>query len=122
MKLYNFDRLLKKYGITCQLETADNEGAWIGGEWVPKDNMHAMDISGALIPMTEGKIYQSGGTYTSQDREFLTKQAIPLEPVAHIVYQGKRFKVEENADYTDYADFNAYNLKRVSAFDRPKKT
>lgn len=116
--LYNFNRLIKKYGVTCSLLEEASGGRYEGGEWVPDPAPPEEEITGALIPMTERKIYQSGGTYTEHDREFLTFTEIPLEPAHHITYHGAKYKVESNTDYSDYAGFYAYNLKRVGAFDR----
>ena len=70
--------------------------------------------------MTDRKVYQSGGTYTAQDRELITETGIPLEPTSYIVHQGTRYHVESENDYSEYAGFHDYNLKRVAAFDRPK--
>lgn len=119
--LYNFSRLIKKYSVDCHLLSEPSSGSYIGGEWVPDGVPLPQDITGAVIPMTDRKIYQSGGTYTEQDREFITLVGIPLEPTHYIVHGGTKYKVQGNTDYSDYAGFHAYNLKRVDAFDRPEK-
>lgn len=118
MRLYKFDRLIKKYSVTCILTAEASSGRYEGGEWLPDPSPPGCEITGALIPMLDRKIYQSGGTYTEQDRELLTSIEIPLEPVHYIAYQGAKYKVESKTDYSDYAGFYAYNLKRVGAFDR----
>ena len=120
-QLYNFERLIKKYSVDCQLLSDVESGSYVGGEWVPESAPPLRDISGAVIPMMDRKIYQSGGTYTEQDREFITLVEIPLEPAHYIVHTGMKYKVQANTDYSDYAGFNAYNLKRVGAFDRSGK-
>lgn len=119
--VYRFDRLIKKYSVNCKLHAETAGGSYVGGEWVPESAPATQDITGAIIPMTERKIYQSGGTYTEQDREFITKLEIPLEPARYIVYKGAKYHMQGNTDYSDYAGFYAYNLKRVGAFDRPGK-
>lgn len=118
---FNFDRLIKKYSVDCQLLSESSLGSYIGGEWIPDETPPMQNITGAVIPMTDRKIYQSGGTYTEHDREFITKAEIPLEPTHYILYKGMKYQVEENTDYSNYAGFYAYNLKRVNAFDRPGK-
>lgn len=118
-RLFDFDRLIAKYGVGCTLLAEASGGSYIGGEWVPGPPPPAQGITGALIPMTDRKIYQGGGTYTEQDREFITLEEVPLEPVHYIVYGGMKYQVQENTDYSGYAGFYAYNLKRVGAFDRP---
>lgn len=120
-RLFNFDRLVKKYSINCQLLSEAVSGSYVGGEWVPGPAPPSRGITGAVIPMTDRKIYQSGGTYTEHDREFVTLTEIPLEPTHYILYKGMKYQVEENTDYSDYAGFYAYNMKRVGAFDRPGK-
>lgn len=120
-KLYNFDRLIKKYSVECQLIQETRGGSYVGGNWVPEADGDPVTIHGAVIPMTDRKVYQSGGIYTEQDRELITKTAIPLEPAAYIMYQGNRYHVESENDYSEYAGFHDYNLKRVSAIDRPKE-
>ena len=116
--LFNFNRLIQKYSANCQLVSQASGGHYAGGEWVPDPTPLPQDISGAVIPMTDRKIYQSGGTYTEQDRELITLEEIPLEPAKWIVYKGMKYQVQENTDYSDHAGFYAYNLKRVGAFDR----
>ena len=117
---FDFTRLLKKYSVACQLIRETGGGKYEGGNWVPDPPGEPETIQGALIPMTDRKIYQSGGTYTAQDRELITQTGIPLEPAAYILHQGTRYHVESENDYSEYAGFHDYNLKRVTAFDRPK--
>lgn len=119
--LFDFSRLLGKYSVECQLIRESGGGKYVGGNWVPEPTRPPEPVSGAVIPMTDRKIYQSGGTYTEQDREFITETEIPLEPVAYIVHQGLRYHVESENDYSEYAGFHDYNLKRVGAVDRSKE-
>lgn len=116
--MYRFDRLIKKYSVNCKLLLEAAGGSYVGGEWVPEAAPAPIDVSGAVVPMTDRKIYQSGGTYTEQDREFITHTEIPLEPAHSLVYKGVKFQVQGNTDYSDYAGFYTYNLKRIGAFDR----
>lgn len=118
---YDFKRLIKKYSADCKFLAEYTDGSYVGGEWVPAPNLPPEDITGAVVPMTDRKIFQSGGTYTEQDREFITFREISLETPHWVVYKGMKYLVMENSDYSDYAGFYAYNLKRVGAFDRPGK-
>lgn len=120
--LFDFSRLLKKYSVECQLIRESGGGSYVGGNWVPEPASDPETVSGAVIPMTDHKIYQSGGTYTTQDRELITKTEIPLEPAAYIIYHDGKYHVESENDYSEYAGFHDYNLKRVSAFDRSKES
>lgn len=119
--LFDFSRLIGKYSVECQLIRESGGGQYAGGNWVPEPAGPPEPVSGALIPMTDRKIYQSGGTYTEQDREFITETVIPLEPAAYIVHRAIRYHVESENDYSGYAGFHDYNLKRVSAIDRTKE-
>lgn len=121
MKLFNFSRLLKEYSVECELIRETGGGKYVGGNWIPDPASKPETIHGALIPMTDRKICQSGGTYTAQDRELITEIGVPLEPAAYIVHQGKRYHVESENDYSEYAGFHNYNLKRVGAIDRSKE-
>lgn len=115
---FNFTRLINKYAVDCQLVRSSTGGRYVGGNWVPVESPESEKISGAIVPMTDMKIYQSGGTYTKHDRELITEINIPLEPTAHVIYQGNKYQVESDVDYSVYAGFHAYILKRVGAFDR----
>lgn len=117
-QIFDFNRLIKKYSVDCKLHAEAAGGSYVGGEWVPEAAPPPIDVSGAVIPMTDRKIYQSGGTYTEQDREFITHTEIPLEPLHYLVYKNAKYQVQGNTDYSDYAGFYAYNLKRIGAFDR----
>lgn len=119
--LFDFNRLLKKYGAECQLIRETGGGMYVGGNWVPGPAREPEMVSGAVVPMTDRKIYQSGGTYTEQDRELITMTEIPLEPAAYILHRGKRYHVESENDYSGYAGFHDYNMKRVSAIDRSEQ-
>lgn len=119
MKLYNFSRLIKKYTVTCQLVNF-KEGEWIAGEWVEGEQV-TTDISGAIVPMSEKRINNSGGSYKQGDCEFITTTPIELNSDTFIQYKDKKYKLQDNTDYSDYADFYNYVARRVSAFDRLEK-
>lgn len=116
--MFNFSRLIEKYRVDCQLIRPSAGGKYIGGNWIPDAAQEPETITGAIIPMTDRKIYQSGGTYTEKDRELITETEISLESAAYIVFQNYKYQVESETDYSVYAGFHDYNLKRVGAFDR----
>lgn len=115
---FDFSRLIEKYSVDSQLIRPSTGGKYVGGNWIPDAAQEPEIITGAIIPMTDRKIYQSGGTYTEKDRELITETEIPLEPAAYIVFQENKYQVESETDYSIYAGFHDYNLKRVGAFDR----
>lgn len=115
MSIYNFARLIKKYTVSCQLvDIAD--GSWKAGVWV-EGKKTTTDISGAIVPISEKRIQNSGGSYKQGDCEFITTKPLVIHSNTYIVHKGKKYKLEDSTDYSDYADFNTYVARRVSAFD-----
>ena len=113
MQLYNFSRLINKYGVVAQLHT--KQGSYVAGKWV-EDNESVQEIVGAIVPISDRKIYQSGGTLTQSDREWFIPEALSgsLEDFK-VTYKGETYTVEECRDYNDYANVAVYVLKRVNA-------
>jgi len=115
MKLYNFARVIKKYSVSCQL-VSFAEGSWKAGKW-QEGEQTTKDIKGAVVPITEKRIVNSGGHYKQGDCEFITTEPIVINSKTYLVHNGKKYKLEDSTDYSDYADFNVYVARRVSAFD-----
>lgn len=116
MKLYNFTRLITKYKATFEI-VSENNGHYEDGEWQPDDNT-TITKQGAIVPMSEKKIYQPGGTYTTQDRELYMFEKLPDALLnSYVIYQGNRYKIEQETDYSEYSDVYTYVLRRVSAVD-----
>ena len=115
MRLYKFARLIKKYAVSCQL-VSFTEGGWKAGDWVEGEQT-TTPISGAVVPISEKRIQNSGGSYKQGDCEFITTQPITINSKTYLVYKDKKYKLEDTTDYSDYADFNTYVARRVSAFD-----
>lgn len=118
MKHFNFDRLIKKYSVefkVCQ----HSEGSYVSGKWQEGEESK-VDMIGAIMPLSERKIYQSGGAYTSQDRQLFVSE--PIEnPLSNVVieYDGRRYHVEEDRDFgqEQWTGVSVYVLKWVSNFD-----
>lgn len=115
MKKYNFTRLINKYAVDCQLVTVA-EGKWEAGEW-QEGQQTISDIKGAVVPISEKRVQNSGGSYKQGDLEFITTQEIQLTSDTFLIYKGKRYKLLDTTDYSEYADFKTYLAKGVSAFD-----
>ena len=112
-KLYNFKRLVEKYSVLCQLITNqpgyyDDDGIWHEPEEV------ALETKAVVMPVPERTLYESGGRYTTADRLIISLESYPLQ--SHIVYRGHKYRIEEIADYTEYADFAQYLAKWVNAY------
>lgn len=113
--LYNFERLINKYSVVCQLVTI-SEGSWKAGVW-QEGVTTTKDIEGAVVPISEKRINNSGGDYKQGDCEFITLQPIEINSNTYLVHNNKKYKLQDSTDYSDYADFNIYVARRVSAFD-----
>ena len=119
MILYHLQRLIKKYTVFCKLENTQ-EGEWVSGEWVEGETT-TTDIAGAIVPISEKRINNSGGDYKQGDCEFIKTNPLELNSDTYILYKDKRYKLEDYTDYSDYADFYTYIARRVSAFDGRKE-
>ena len=115
MLLYKFERLIKKYGAACQLVTFP-EGKWKAGKWVTGEPT-TKDIKGAVVPISEKRIQNSGGSYKQGDCEFITLEPVELTSDTFLVYKDKKYKLQDTTDYSEYADFKTYVARRVSSFD-----
>lgn len=115
MKLYRFTRLIKKYSVN--FEILQNYGKYINGHWQNKKT-EKKEGTGAIVPIDEKKIYQSGGSYGTKDKRLYTFEPInnPLENTK-IVYKNDVYSVEQETDYSDYSDVFVYLLKYVSVFN-----
>ena len=115
-KRFQFTRLIKKYSVPFSIEKKGvkflNEiGEWqeTGTEWVP--------ATGALIPLGARQIEQSGGTLTEADRTLYYMGEL-LENGTRIEHNGQLYHILRYIPYEQYADFNSYTVKHVSAFDK----
>lgn len=113
--LYKFERLINKYSVVCQLVTI-SEGSWKAGVW-QEGATTTTTIEGAVVPISEKRINNSGGDYKQGDCEFITLQPIEINSNTYLVHNNKKYKLQDSTDYSDYADFNIYVARRVSAFD-----
>ncbi|MGN0243856.1 MAG: hypothetical protein ACI4CT_07340, partial [Lachnospiraceae bacterium] len=85
--IFNFNRLIKKYSVHCELITFSS-GRYEGGDYIPGEEIRK-PIEGALIPVSEGKAYQSGGAVTVSDTQFVTHEAVDLSSSSWIEFDGK---------------------------------
>lgn len=112
MKLYNFLRLINKYSVDFCLHRT--QGSYVAGKWEEGGEV-VEKMRGAIVPMSQRKVYDSGGTYTAQDRELYltTPLKAPLSALK-VVYKGNTYTVEDARNFEEYADVAVYTLKRVS--------
>ena len=113
-KLYNFDRLIDKYSADFTLVTAA-EGTYVDGDFVSGETTETA-CRGAVVPMPERKIYNSGGAYTEKDKQLYMRTPIPSPlKLTKARYKGNLYNIEQVIDYGDFADAFFYVLKWVGA-------
>ncbi|USK71760.1 hypothetical protein [Peribacillus asahii] len=79
------------------------------------ENTEPINTRGAMLPYSDNEIYQSGGRLTQKSRQLIINMDIPSKAV--VVHGSQKYSVENKTGYSDFADFNQYELKWVSAFD-----
>ena len=117
-KLFDFTRLIDKYSndIVVSIPT---KGDYVNGIYKAGEPT-VINARGAILPLSERKIYQSGGSLTQSDRQLVTKSPIANALQGATVKKGdETYKVEDETPYSDFADMYSYTLKRVSSFDKP---
>lgn len=110
--MYNFDRLLAKYGstFTTTITTPgyyDDDGKYHKGETT------VVEYQGAVMPMTTKAVYASGGKYTTSDSTLYIKQK--LTEGTKIDYEGHSYIVQDETSYERYGGFFKYVLKAVDS-------
>ena len=113
---YDFRDLINRHSLLFEL-VSHSGGEYVGGVW-QNGSESVSERSGAIIPLSERKIYQSGGTYTSKDRRLY--MTTPIESAlkeTQVRYKGNVYDIEEDTDYSDYSAAYIYVLRWVSSFD-----
>lgn len=115
-KLYDFRRLIEKYSVDFLLVTEES-GGYYGGKPVAGTET-VTERRGAIVPISDKKIYQSGGTLTDKDRQLFMKTPIDesLEKCS-VKYKWCKYSIEQETNFDDYADAYIYILKWVKNFD-----
>lgn len=123
MKLYDFNRLIDKYSSDFTL--IKKSGKYVSGEW--QETETAETVRGAILPVSSNEVYSSGGTLSTSDRHLYRKSPI-VEPaeeqtmdealkLIEIEKDGKRFRVSQDQNYSDFGDVYVYVLKGASNYD-----
>lgn len=112
--MYDFRSLIEDHSVPFEL-VSKSGGKYVGGKW-QSGTESISEHSGAIITMSERKIYQSGGTFTSKDRHLYTIEPIdePLKE-AQVRYKGNVYSIEEENDLSDYSPAYIYVLRWVSS-------
>lgn len=113
--MFDFTDLIEKYSVSYTL-IIPQKGGYVDG-YYQAGAEERKEMEGAIVPYKESRIYQSGGSLTQEDRELYSMARLEFEKNLVVEHKGKKYKVESETDYSDYADVYVYALKRVSAFD-----
>lgn len=117
MKYFSFERLIKKYSSEFTAYIPHSDGGYAdNGEYV-KATVTEMNLTGAILSLSEAKLLRAEGNLTSNDRVLfmLTSLDFPLEG-AFIVYKDKKYYIESGLENSEFTGVWQYNLKYVSAF------
>lgn len=115
MRLFNFDRLIRKY--STEFTITQTSGSYIAGKWVSTDGATETRM-GALMPLSKAVLMSYGGQYTSSDRRLYVLSKLPEDyDLYRVVVNGSRYKVDRMTDDGDLGGFYSYTLKAVSKFD-----
>lgn len=102
-----------EYPVVTDPKTVDRD---LLGKEIKAPPNDPVPAEGALIPLSQRVIYQSGGRLTEADRHLYSlDQKIPKK--SKVFYDDLTYHVESKTPFSPYGDFAVYILKAVSAFD-----
>lgn len=109
---YNFTDLIRRHSVPFEV-VSYTKGSYIGGHY-QKGTEGVVQRFGAILPMTDNKIYQSGGTYSTKDRMLYISNPIEGKfDTLKVRYDGSLYSIEAAQEFTDYSDAYIYTLKWV---------
>lgn len=110
-----FKDLIGKYSTSFTLVKA-SAGGYVDGEYVAGEKEEEIR-TGTILPLSAQKLYQAGGSYTTRDMQLYSNLPVTLDG-NYVLYKGRKYKVQEDADYGDLAEVYLYILKWVENFGR----
>ena len=119
MAYFNFNRLISKYSreftvIVNSEGEYDAKGDWVDGE------KREITMTGAIMAMSESKVYNSNGAYTSKDKVlYMTEPLSDTLFDCDVKFLGNVYKIDSTveADDADFTGVYHYILKWVSVFE-----
>lgn len=117
MKYFNFERLISKYSVEFDVYVPVSVGDYAdNGEYIKSDNIK-ITVKGAILSLSEAKIYRSEGNLTANDRILFMTSDFDFElEGAFVVYNNKKYYIESMFENAEFTGVFQYNLKYVSAF------
>lgn len=119
MANFNFNKLISKYSREFTV-IVDSEGDYDAkGDWQDGEKRETT-MTGAIMAMSERKVYNSNGAYTSKDKVLYMTE--PLDNAlfdCDIKFLGNIYKIDSavEADDAEFTGVYHYILKWVSVFE-----
>lgn len=118
MSYFNFSRLIAKYSRPFMVAVR-SEGSYDSkGDWKEGEPIYT-EINGAIMAISQRKVYNSNGIYTTLDKSlYMTSPIDKALLQAEIIFNDNVYKIEEvrGADNDVFTGVYNYILKYVSAF------
>lgn len=113
MQYFDFSGLIAKYSCEFTAILGSEGGYDDKGEY--SYTKIEKTLTGAIIGISDGKIYRSNGTLTDKDKYLFMFEPIPLSDT-EVIYKNNRYRVEEQVENAEFTGVYQYTLKYVSAF------
>ena len=119
MAYFDFSGLIDKYTVDFTVLSAGESHYNDLGDLVT-DEPQEQAKRGAIIGISESKIYRSDGVLTEKDKQLYMLESLGKINKAYVIYAGNKYKVEQepNEGNAQFTGVFSYVLKWVSAFDR----
>lgn len=111
---FDFYDLINKYSTVFKAVVASESSYNDSGEYLC--TKEEKELKGAIIGISDSKLYQSAGTLTNKDKYLFMFEELPLNDT-EIIYKNNRYRVEEQVENAEFTGVYQYTLKYVSAFD-----
>lgn len=111
---FDFYELINKYSTSFKAIIASNNGYDDVGEYL--SNKEEKELTGAIIGISDSKIYRSAGTLTGKDKYLFMFEPLSLNDT-EVIYKNNRYKVEEQVENAEFTGVYQYTLKYISAFN-----
>ncbi len=117
MRYYNFDRLIDKYSSDFELLPEECSSYDSKGDLI-KRKLPPVKMRGAIIGLSENKVYRSDGVLTARDKHLYTKESLGDITGVKVIYGGDLYSVEEEPSVgnSPFTGAFCYVLKFISVF------
>ena len=110
---FDFVSLINKYITSFKVVFGSNIKYNNMGEEIHTEE--EKELTGAIISISDSKIYQSARTLTSADKYLFTFEPLPIINTK-VIYKNKAYKVENQVENAEFTGVYQYTLKYISAF------